>query len=149
VQIELHSPRQFGQAVLRNLQRTSTHWGILKAEAVYPFTVILSAFNVQYVQDMLSVMDLPEFEASIRGIPGQTSGVSLAYFCMMCGSERHVKPNRLVVHFFSRTLNRKVHESEVQYLVTGAAYLLHFEYPWMTPRILDNLIWMYERERSF
>jgi len=36
---------------------------------------------------------------------------------MMCGSERHVKPDRMVVRFISRMLNRRVHEREVQDLV--------------------------------
>jgi hypothetical protein len=63
---------------------------------------------------------------------------------MMCGSERHVKPDLMVMRFISRVLNRKVHEREVQELVQGAAYLLHLTYPYMTPRILDNTIWLYE-----
>jgi hypothetical protein len=66
---------------------------------------------------------------------------------MMGGSERHVKPDRMVVRFISRVLNRRVHECEVQDLVHGAAYLLHFTYPHITPRILDNILWSYERSR--
>lgn len=77
----------------------------------------------------------------------QRSGISLIYFYMMAGSERHVKPDRMVVRFISRVLNRKVCEREVQELVSGAAYLLHFSHPYMTPRILDNAIWSYERAR--
>jgi hypothetical protein len=115
---------------------------------VYTYAVMLSAFGVRYLQDVTLIMDDEEFEASICAIPGQRSGISLVYFFMMCGSERHVKPDRMVVRFISRVLNRKVHEREVQELVHGAAYLLHFTYPYMTPRILDNLIWMYERSSS-
>jgi hypothetical protein len=44
-------------------------------------------------------------------------------------------------------LNRNLFEHEVQELIHGAAYLLHFSHPYMTPRILDNAIWMYERSR--
>lgn len=147
-QIEAYGEPLFASAVLKNKQRTSTMFGLLKAEAVYAYAVILSAFGVRYLEDVATVMDNPEFEASIRGIPGQRSGISLTYFYMMAGSERHVKPDRMVTRYLERTLNRKVHEREVQDLVTGAAYLLDQVYPHITPRMLDNIIWLFESQRS-
>jgi len=109
--------------------------------------VVLSSFGVRYLQDVTLIMDNEVFEASIRAIPGQRSRINLVYFYMMCGSERHVKPDRMVMRFVSRVLNRRVHVREVQELVSGAAYLLHFAHPNMSPRILDNAIWLSECSR--
>jgi len=147
--MERLTPPVFAQAVLHNMQRTSARGrSILKAEASYSWATILLAANVHYLQDMLPIMDDPDFEQAIRSIPGQRSRISLVYFYMLCGSERHVKPDRRVVRFLERTLGRSVDIREVAQLLTGAAFLLHDLYPHITPRVLDNLIWQYESERS-
>jgi len=70
-------------------------------------------------------MDDPDLEHAIREIPGLRSRISLVYFYMMCGSEQHVKPDRMVVSFLERTLDRRIHNREVGPLLTGAAFLLH------------------------
>jgi hypothetical protein len=81
-------------------------------------------------------------------IRGDETRISLVYFYMMCASERHIKPDHMVVRFLERALGRRVHNREVAQLLTGAAFLLHDLYPHITPRVLDNLIWQYESERS-
>ncbi len=100
------------------------------------------------MQDVRVIMDHPEFERVIRRIRGQRSGISLIYFYMMCGSETHVKPARMVLRYLSRVLKRQVSAHEVQPLVTRASHALNPKYPHMTPRLLDTYIWQYERKRK-
>lgn len=55
----------------------------LKTVARYTHcAVILHAFGVQYLQDVALVMDDEEFEASIRGIPGQRDPYHSWHFCL-------------------------------------------------------------------
>ena len=74
--------------IYRNRQRTSTKGGILKAEAAALFAQALADHGVDCFQDVSKVQGSEEFEAAIKEIPGQHSGISLRYFYMLAGDEK-------------------------------------------------------------
>lgn len=128
-----------------NRCRTSTKNGILKSDAVHRFATVLRDHGVEQLQDIPEAMRSEALEKAIRAVPGQASGISLAYFWMLAGSDNHVKPDTMVMRFMEESLGRKVKEKEALPLLTEVSSDLEGYNPHMTPRLLDHLIWKYQR----
>jgi len=133
--------------VFGNRQRTSARNGILKADAVVQFADVLARHRIEQLQDVLEASGLSNVEDDVRGIPGQSSGLSWRYFLMLAGREDLVKPDRMIFRFLERVVGRSVGPDEAQAMLTAAARELDREFPGIKPRTLDNLIWRQERER--
>ncbi|MCY3000982.1 MAG: hypothetical protein NTV21_04185 [Planctomycetota bacterium] len=133
--------------VFGNRQRTSARSGILKADAVVRFAGVLARHRIECLQDVLESQGLASVERDVRTIPGQSSGLSWRYFLMLAGREDLVKPDRMILRFLERTLRRSVSPDEAQALLRAAADALGREFPGLTARTLDNLIWAEERSR--
>jgi hypothetical protein len=140
---ELGIPK-FADDVYQNHQRTSARGGILKAEAVERFGSVLRAHGIEYLQDVGRAMEDSRLEAAVRTIPGQGSGISLRYLWMLGGSDDIIKPDRMIMRFLQRALGREPSMREAQALLAGAAGLLKFKFPHLTPRLLDYKVWEYE-----
>ena len=139
---------EFAKTILANRQRTSTRNGILKSEAVLRFAQVLQAHNVEYLQDVEAIQGKESFEKAIKEIPGQGSGITVKYFYMLAGSDDFVKPGRMILGFLKEQTGRSCNPDQAQELLSRAADALRIEYPYMTPKLLDNLIWMYQREKG-
>ncbi len=133
--------------VFQNKQRTSTRSGILKAEAVLLLSKVLRGFDVDYFQDVAKVLGRPVFEQAVQRIPGQASGVSLRYFYMLAGSDDFIKPDRMIARFVHAAINRPTSIGETHSLIVEACRLLVSDYPHLTPKLLDFVIWNYQRTR--
>jgi hypothetical protein len=131
-----------------NRQRTSTRSGILKAEAVHRFARILSRHDVNYFQDITTVIRSGQFESDICSIPGQTYGTSLTYFFMLSGEENMVKPDRMVLRFLWRIIGNQVSQRSPHAWLSQALQILNGKYPKLTLRELDHEIWKYEKEMA-
>lgn len=134
--------------VYQNRQRTSTRNGILKSDAVLRFSKVLAWFEVNYFQDVDRILDNPDFESHIMQIPGQASGLSLRYFYMWVGGEHHIKPDRMITRFIQSAIGRSPSIQDSYEIITGACEILAKNYPHLTPRVLDNLIWQYQRAQK-
>ena len=88
----------------------------------------------------------PTFEAEVQQIPGQKSGIALGYFYMLTGSEDVIKPDRMILRFLEAALGRGVTVPEARMLLAEASRVLEVQYRQMTPRLLDYLIWQYQRD---
>jgi hypothetical protein len=139
---------EFAKTILANRQRTSTRNGILKSEAVLRFAQVLQAHKVEYLQDIETIQGKESFEKAIKEIPGQGSGITIRYFYMLAGSDDFVKPDRMILGFLKEQTGRSCNPDQAQELLSRAANALKPEYPYMTPKLLDNLIWMYQREKG-
>jgi hypothetical protein len=138
----------FAEKIFDNRQRTSTRNGIRKSEAVEMFAAVLQKHNVSYFQDVPKVFSNRAFESDIRSIPGQRSGISLSYFFMLSGSENLVKEDRWIGRFLARCLSRALAQGEALPILVEACRKLKLNHPHLSPRLLDNLIWKYERTRT-
>jgi len=132
--------------VYHNKQRTSSRGGILKSEAVYKFAFVLEKFGVDYFQDIDKIYENYLFESKIKQIPGQKSGKSLSYFYMLSGSDDYIKPDRMIERFIRLAIGDKsLTPQECHDIIVGAQCKLVVEYPNITPRLLDYLIWGFQR----
>jgi len=109
---------------------------------------VLKSYNVNYLQDVPAAIQNIDLENDIKQIPGQKSSISLRYFFMLSGSEDFIKPDRMIQRFLESVLQRPIRIAESQHLLSEAVEELKIEYPKMTPRLLDNLIWQYQRQQK-
>ena len=142
-----HGVVGMAEQVYQNRQRTSTRSGILKAEAVLLFSQVLQRFGIEYLQNVEKIIGDPEFEKQVQSIPGQGSGISLRYFYMLAGSDDHIKPDRMIARFIQDAINKPLSIQQSHDAIVGACSLLAADFPTLTPRLLDNLIWRYQRSR--
>lgn len=142
---EQAEPAIMAERVYGSRNLTSPRGGILKAEAALRFARCLRAHGVEHLQDVPSVAASDPFEADIRAIPGQGSGLSLQYFWMLAGSEEFIKPDRMVLRFLTAALSRPVAAGEALMLLRAACSRLAGRYPGLTPRLLDYEVWKHQR----
>lgn len=138
---------RMAREVYRNLQRTSTRNGILKAEAALRFGQALCDHKVNYFQEVERILGRPQFEHQIQAIPGQGSGISLRYFYMLAGSSNYVKPDRMVERFIRTAIGRTLKPEELHNVLVAVCEHLTEAYPRLTPRALDHVIWTYQRQQ--
>lgn len=138
---------KMAEEVYQNRQRTSPRGGILKAEAVLRFAEILHAFGVNFFQEMHQIIGDPAFETQIKDIPGQASGISLRYFYMLVGRDDYIKPDRMISRFVNSAIDKTLGVEGSHTLIVRSCEILAQDYPHLTPRLLDHLIWRYQRSR--
>ncbi len=141
------SPDIFAKEILKNKQRTSTRNGILKAEAVLLWAELMDKFEIQTLQDFNTKYSLI-LEQELKKIPGQSSGISLAYLRMLAGNDNFVKPDRHIIKFLSNCVDKNVEVPAVQKLMEDIVSELSKEYKHMTVRLLDHAIWGYMSKKS-
>jgi hypothetical protein len=130
--------------ILVNRNRTSSVNGVLKSTAVRLAAEQLAPHRVRHAQEMQELLRSPvaaELERRWRGIPGQRSGISWRYFRMLCGVE-DVKPDRMILRYLQRVLDRRVSIDESVAIVEGIA-----EATGERLTTVDHRIWSAERSR--
>ena len=147
-ELSKYSYEELAESIFKNKQRTSTRNGVLKSEAVIRFAEILQKFGGEYFQNRDNFIGKNEFEREIRKLPGQKSGISVRYFYMLAGSNDFIKPDRMINRFIEERTGKKLSISESQELIEKTQKILSKEYDNLTPRLLDNLIWNFQRNRN-
>jgi len=142
---DTHTLEEMTEKVYNNRQRTSSTSGILKSEAVLKFSKVLVNHSVEYFQDLGSAIGNENFESDIKRIPGQTSGVALRYFYMLAGKHKFIKPDRMIMRFIKAATGKDANVEECQQIVTAAYKILVKDFPHLTPMLLDNQMWRFQR----
>ena len=128
-----------------NRQRTSSRGGILKADAVVRFAKALQGAGIDDLPDIRDAARVERAWQAVRTIPGQGSGLSFNYFLMLAGDESRVKPDRMVCRFVAKAAGLpNVSLRMACHTVVAASRALVGEFPNLTPRLLDYLIWSYQ-----
>jgi uncharacterized protein (DUF4415 family) len=135
--------------VFLNRQRTSSTSGILKSDAVFRFCKVLSDFGVENFGDISKILSNEDFTQTIKIIPGQNSGISLRYFYMLIGDDSYIKPDRMINRFIEAAIGKNLNFDDSQLLINESMGSIKKEFVQITPRLLDNLIWSYQREKSY
>ena len=145
--LELETKYDFTNKVFCNRNRTSPVNGILKSQAVFMFAKILKQNNINCFQDINKIyFNYYNIAKDIMQIPGQKSGISFKYFLMLAGNDNLIKPDRQIISFLKRVLNINVDSNMAQIILSEANALLKQDYLDINLRLLDHLIWNYQRE---
>lgn len=136
------TPDEFATLV-GSRHRTSTRNGILKAEAAQRAAQVMLDAGLATTVEVRAAdqASLDHAKNEWLRIPGQRSGITWRYMLMLAGLE-DVKPDRMIVRFVSRALDRPamVGVEESRLLVVAAAEALG-----VSQRSLDHAIWNYQR----
>lgn len=131
-----------------NQQRTSSRSGILKADAVVCFAKALQKVGVEDFSDIRNADRVEEASQAIRFIPGQRSGLSFDYFLMLAGDDNFVKADRMICRFVAEAAGLpNILPCLAGNAVVAACRNLSSDFPNLTPRLLDHLIWSYQRDQ--
>lgn len=137
----------FSKNVLHNMQRTSSRNGILKAEACREVALVCQKHGINTLRDFNDYADKAALDKDIKSVRGQSSGIMLKYLYMLAGDENRVKPDRHVVRFIKETCAlQKLTDDDAQAVMGRAVEILQPEYPNVTVRFLDSLIWETQRQ---
>jgi hypothetical protein len=131
-----------------NRQRTSTRSGILKAEAVVRFAKALEISEVDDFQNMRETKKAAIARTQVTKVTGQGTGISFDYLMMMAGDDSFVKADRMICRFVGQAagLDTRVAPDQARAVIVGACNELVGEFPNLTPRLLDHLIWRHQRK---
>jgi hypothetical protein len=143
--VETVGPTAFAETVVRNRQRTSARGGVLKAEAVLEFARVLRTHGIEYFDQLPAFDEGSDLHRALRGVRGQSSGISVGYFWMLAGSDDLVKPDRMILGFLRDTLGRTIAPAAAGQVIRDAVGLLQQTFPHLTPRLLDFEIWKFQR----
>ena len=64
---------------------------------------------------------------------------------MLTGVETEIKPDRMVIRFIEDALGRTVKVDDCHPLLVGVCEMLKVEYPELTPRSLDHILWKFQK----
>ncbi|MEV6900384.1 hypothetical protein [Amycolatopsis sp. NPDC051372] len=143
---QLGAERVAGE-VLRNRGRTSPRGGILKAAAAIRYSEVLTNAGVQRIGDVAELLAdsdrLAETELQLAKLPGHGAGARLSYLWMLAGDDNHVKPDRMVLRWLQRHLDRPVTVPEARELLAALADCLR-----RTAWEVDHAVWRRESGRT-
>ena len=143
---EAGGAKAFAEEVVHNRQRTSSRNGILKAEACELVAKVFESHGINTLSDFENYHKKDELDKDILSVHGQSSGVMLKYLKMLCGNNNLIKPDRMVKRFVAGFSSTITSDEDLQELVSRAATeVLKLKYPNMKPRLLDYLIWEYQK----
>lgn len=140
-------PEAFAK-IVKNRGRTSTRSGVLKAQAVSDAAQNLVGVGVDNVEELRLRSADPDVERAYCSTPGQSSGISWHYLCILAGVE-DVKADRMICRFVAAAAGLPtMTSSSAHHAVLDAHTLLKTEAPTLTLRALDHGIWSSQRGRA-
>lgn len=122
-----------------------------KAVVLLELLETLEKLHIQTFQDIQAWLNqlaqqqnLIRAMTSIHGIGEAT----YRYFLMLAGDDRLVKPDTMILRFIQNALGASVNETEAVRLIQAVSQQLLPQYPKLNPRLLDYMIWSWQRDQS-
>ncbi len=144
--IESIGSDNFANEVLKAKNRTAGSNSILKSEAVYQWAKIMHANGIENFDDFRN-SDKKVLKSALKNVQGQ-GDAAVRYLFMLCGSDDFCKPDIHILQFLTEATGEKIDKvDEVQALLEKIVDELKNDYPSMTVRQLDYIIWNYQRKK--
>lgn len=138
------SPEQLAD-VVGNHQKVS---GQLKSAVFSECLQVFRNCGIETYQDMQEQFDNPDLEAALSGIRG-IGPATLSYLYMLVGDSNDVKVDRHIRAFSANaTGEQNLSDEQIKTLFRHASSELSKDYPGMTPRHLDHIVWVYQSRRT-
>lgn len=138
-----NTPEQLAN-VVGNCQKVA---GRLKSALFLDCLQVFHEFGIETYQDMQAQFDNPALEAALSGIHG-VGPATLSYLYMLVGDSNDVKVDRHIRAFASKaTGHANLSDDQIKSLFRFAAEELSKDYPGMTTRHLDHIVWVYQKDQ--
>ncbi len=127
----------FANTILNNRQKISKKF---KSEICYEVAQKLLQLNINTINDFKNYENTNLLEKSLYSIKG-VGAAGVNYLFMLAGDQNRCKPDIHIHHCVKDACGIDVSDSECQHLFTNAIKLLNNDYPQLTVRLLDGIIW--------
>lgn len=136
--IELSGGTQkFASDILKNRQQLS---GRLKSDICFELARKLKLLSIETIEDFNKYENTEILEITIQSVKG-IGPAGLNYLFMLAGDPDRCKPDVHIHRFIYDAIGKNVTDEECQILLTEVVKNLKIEYPSITVRTLDSIIW--------
>lgn len=129
--------QKFASDILKNKQQLS---GRLKSDICYELARKLKLLSIETIEDFNKYENTEILEITIQSVKG-IGPAGLNYLFMLAGDPDRCKPDVHIHRFIYDAIGKNVTDEECQILLTEVVKNLKIEYPSITVRTLDSIIW--------
>lgn len=125
--------------------------GRKKAEILVELLEVFDRLQIQTFQDIQGWLNQPVQQKRLINTITSIHGIGEAtyrYLLMLSGDEQMVKPDTMILRFIKNAINENVNEAEAVSLIQTVSRQLLPQYPRLNPRLLDYIIWSWQREQD-
>ena len=133
-------PQAFADKVLKNHQKLGGRAGVPKEQVCFKLAQYLSYLHIETIEDFQSFESQELLEIVIRSVKG-LGDAGVNYLFMLAGDADRCKPDVHIHHSIRDACGTDVSNDDCQILFADAVSILRKEYPNLTVRRLDNIIW--------
>lgn len=137
---QLGGPRAFADRIAKNHQKLGGRAGIPKAEVCLQLAQYLSLLQIETLEDFRAFPSQELLEIVVRAVKG-LGAAGTSYLFMLAGDENRCKPDVHIHHCIRDACGLDVSDESCQSLFADAVALLRPQYPQLTVRGLDSVIW--------
>jgi len=138
--------KAFAENVLVNQQKLGGKKQIPKEEVCYQLARYLRDLHIETIEDFQSFESQEILEIVIRAVHG-LGDAGVNYLFMLAGDPNRCKPDVHIHHCVRDACGCDVSNEECQELFADAIEFLRLQYPNLTVRGLDGIIWRFYQSR--
>ena len=133
-------PEKFADTILRNHQELGGRAHIAKEKVLFQLASYLKLLHIETVEDFRNFESPELLEIVIRAVKG-LGDAGANYLFMLAGDPNRCKPDVHIHHCIRDACGEDVTNEECQRLFQEAVSVLKKEYPTLTVRRLDSVVW--------
>lgn len=133
-------PELFASSVLKNHQVLGGGANIPKEQVCYKLARYLKALHIETIEDFRNFESQELLEVVVRAVKG-IGDAGVNYLFMLAGDPNRCKPDVHIHHCIRDACGCSISNDDCQQLFTDAVQILRHQYPALTVRGLDGIIW--------
>lgn len=142
--IEAVSPEKFAKSVFMNSQKSG---GILKSAICLKLAKYLKTVGIETIDDFNRFPERELLELIVRSVKG-VRDAGMNYLFMLAGDDNRCKPDVHIHRCIKDACGMDVSDKECQIIFSEAVAELKNDYPKLTVKGLDSIIWNKNQKRQ-
>lgn len=144
---ECGGPKAFADRVLENHQELGGKAHIPKENALLQLATYLKLLHIETIDDFRNFESPELLEIVVRAVKGM-GDAGTNYLFMLAGDPNRCKPDVHIHHCIRDACGEDVTNEECQILFQETVEIFKTEYPTLTVRGLDGIIWRYYQAKQ-
>lgn len=142
-------PKKFADEILMNHQKLGGKKLIPKEQICYQLAKYLQYLHIDTIEDFQAFESPELLEVVIRAVKG-IGDAGVNYLFMLAGDTGRCKPDVHIHQCIKDACGQDISNDECQELFTDAVTILNQQYPTLTVRALDSIIWKaYQTQQQY
>ena len=138
----------FAEHVVQNHQKLGGRKQIPKEEVCYQLARYLRDLHIETIEDFQNFESQEILEIVIRAVNG-LGDAGVNYLFMLAGDPNRCKPDVHIHHCIRDACGHDIGDADCQALFTDAVSLLRVNFPNLTVRGLDGIIWRAYQRKAY